>query len=110
MNNTITPDALLAQMRQMIEQTQGSTTQTTEKIPAHSPDSFANLLKSAVNTVNSSQQQAESLAVAFQKGDPNVQMSEVMMSLQKANISFQAMVEVRNKLVNAYQEIMNMQV
>jgi len=39
-----------------------------------------------------------------------VQMSELMVSLQKSNVSFQAMVEVRNRLVSAYQEIMNMQI
>lgn len=110
MSNTITPEALLAQMRQMIEQSQGAAAQPAEKPAAHSPDAFSNMLKTAVNAVNSNQQQASALAEAFQKGDPNVQMSEVMVALQKSNVSFQAMVEVRNKLVNAYQEIMNMQV
>jgi flagellar hook-basal body complex protein FliE len=43
-------------------------------------------------------------------GDPNVQVSEVMVAMQKSNVSFQAMLQVRNKLVSAYQEIMNMQV
>ena len=111
MSNTITPDALLAQMRAMIEQSQGQTPgqAVTEVNPANK-DAFSNVLKSAVDTVNSNQQQAAKLSEAFQKGDPNVQMSEVMVSLQKANVSFQAMVEVRNRLVSAYQEIMNMQV
>lgn len=107
MSNTITPDTLLAQMRAMIEQSQGNT--VSQPNPANK-DVFSNVLKSAVDTVNSNQQQAEKLTEAFQKGDPNVQMSEVMVSLQKANVSFQAMVEVRNRLVSAYQEIMNMQV
>jgi flagellar hook-basal body complex protein FliE len=43
-------------------------------------------------------------------GEPNANLQDVMISLQKANISFQTMVQVRNKLVNAYQDIMNMQV
>ena len=47
---------------------------------------------------------------AFDANDPNVNLQEVMVSLQKANLSFQTMVQVRNRLVNAYQEIMNMQV
>jgi len=109
MSNTITPEALLAQMRQMISQSQGAAQQV-EKTAGQSQDAFSKVLTNAVNTVNSNQQQANQLAEAFQKGDPNIQMSEVMVSLQKANVSFQAMVEVRNKLVHAYQEIMNMQV
>ena len=110
MSNTITPDALLAQMRAMIEQSQGQTvSQISQGNPAEK-DAFSNMLKSAVDTVNANQQQAAKLSEAFQKGDPNVQMSELMVSLQKSNVSFQAMVEVRNRLVSAYQEIMNMQV
>ncbi len=107
MSNTITPDALLAQMRVLIDQTQGKTTNETN--PANK-DVFSDALKSAMDTVNSNQQQASKLTEAFQRGDPSIQMSEVMVSMQKANISFQAMVEVRNRLVSAYQEIMNMQV
>jgi len=107
MSNTITPDALLAQMRAMIDQSQGKT--TVEANPA-GKDVFSDLLKNAVDTVNTNQQQASKLSEAFQSGDPNVQMSEVMVALQKSNVSFQAMVEVRNRLVSAYQEIMNMQV
>lgn len=107
MNNTITPDALLAQMRAMMERAQGVASQQPQTA---SQNGFTDVLKQAVNAVNDQQQQADNLATAFQQGDPNVQMSQVMMSLQKANVSFQAMVEVRNKLVSAYQEIMNMQV
>ena len=107
MSNTITPDALLAQMRAMMERAQGLPSQTTQ---ATSQNGFTDVLKQAVSAVNDQQVQADKLATAFQQGDPNVQMSQVMLSMQKANVSFQAMVEVRNKLVSAYQEIMNMQV
>lgn len=107
MSNTITPDVLLAQMRTLIDQTQGKTVAETSSV---NKDVFSDALKSAIDTVHSNQQQASKLTEAFQRGDPNIQMSEVMVSMQKANISFQAMVEVRNRLVSAYQEIMNMQV
>lgn len=107
MNNTITPEALLAQMRAMMERAQGVSTPPTQTV---SQNGFTDVLKQAVNAVNDQQQQSNNLATAFQQGDPNVQMSQVMLSLQKANVSFQAMVEVRNRLVSAYQEIMNMQV
>jgi flagellar hook-basal body complex protein FliE len=68
------------------------------------------MLKSSVDSVNNVQQQAASLASAFEAGEPNIDLANVMVAMQKANISFQAMVQVRNKLVSAYQEVMNMQV
>jgi len=106
-SNTITPDALLAQMRALMQQSQGLPTPASQSV---SQNGFTDVLKQAVSAVNDQQQQADKLATAFQQGDPNVQMSQVMLSMQKANVSFQAMVEVRNRLVSAYQEIMNMQV
>ena len=71
---------------------------------------FADMLKSAVNEVNEVQQGADKLAQAFQTGQPEANIQDVMISLQKANLSFQTMVQVRNKLVAAYQDVMNMQV
>jgi len=73
------------------------------------PD-FAQLLKDSVNQVNETQQTSSNLATAFEMGDPNVNLSEVMVAIQKASVSFQAMTQVRNNLVSAYKEVMNMQV
>jgi len=50
------------------------------------------------------------LSQRFALGDDSVNLSDVMISMQKAGISFQSTVQVRNKLVSAYQDIMNMQV
>ena len=108
MSNTITPEQLLMQMRAMAAQAGGQSTSETGAVDNQTQ--FGEVLKQAVNAVNDNQQQASRLAEAFQKGDPNVQMAEVMIALQKSNVSFQAMVEVRNRLVSAYQEIMNMQI
>ena len=107
MNNTINPDTLLTQMRAMAAQAQGKTTQSSG---AAGQSDFSDILKQSVEKVNDTQMNANKLADAFQAGDPNVQVSEVMVALQKSNVSFQAMLQVRNKLVNAYQDIMNMQV
>ena len=107
MANTINPDTLLVQMRALAAQAQGKPPAADASV---SRSDFSELLTKALSVVNGQQQDAEKLAEAFQKGDPNVQMSEVMVSLQKAGVSFQAMLEVRNKLVSAYQEIMNMQI
>lgn len=54
------------------------------------------------------QQSATAAAQAFEAGAPNVDITGVMIEVQKAGLAFKAMTEVRNKLVNAYQEIMNM--
>ena len=72
--------------------------------------SFAALLQQGLDQVNSTQNRASSIAAAFERGTPGVELPQVMLEMQKANISFRATVEVRNKLVNAYQEIMNMPV
>lgn len=73
------------------------------------PD-FGEMLRAALDQVNGLQQNAVELAGAFEASDRQVDLAQVMIALQKANVSFQAMVQVRNKLVSAYQEIMNMQV
>ena len=71
---------------------------------------FAQVLQNSINQVNQTQQQAEAMAANFAAGDNSANLHEVMMSLQKANLSFQEMVQVRNKLVSAYHDVMNMQV
>jgi flagellar hook-basal body complex protein FliE len=71
---------------------------------------FVALLKSAVDEVHNAQQDAKQLTEQFELGDNNASLQDVVMSLQKASLSFQTMVQVRNKLVSAYQEIMNMPV
>ncbi|MDH5446334.1 MAG: flagellar hook-basal body complex protein FliE [Gammaproteobacteria bacterium] len=106
-NNTINPEALLVQMRALASQAQSK---PVDASAVEKGDDFAKLLQQSINKVNELQQTGSAKAQSFQKGDPNMQLSEVMVSLQKADVSFKAMVEVRNKLVSAYQEIMNMQV
>ena len=100
---------VLAQMRAMAVAAQGKTASAPVK-PAGDAQDFLAMVRSAVDKVNATQQQAGKLAQAFETGDANVDLASVMISMQKANISFQAMTQVRNKLVAAYQEIMNMQV
>ena len=76
--------------------------------PAQDGQGFGDLLKASMDAVNQAQTTAQDMAAALERGDANVSLPEVMIALQKANLSFQAMTEVRNRLVNAYQEIMNM--
>lgn len=71
---------------------------------------FATLLKNSLDGINGSQVDATRLARDFELGAPNANLNDVMISMQKANLSFQEMVQVRNRLVSAYHDIMNMQV
>lgn len=85
------------------------------KAPAGAPAAsqrtdFAAALQSAVQQVNGTQQEAARLARDFELGKPGANLQDVMLSMQKANISFQTMVQVRNRLVSAYHDMMNMQV
>lgn len=71
---------------------------------------FATILKNSIEQVNTDQVDSKALARKYEIGDKDVNLQEVMVSLQKASLTFQTMVQVRNKLVTAYQEVMNMQV
>ena len=67
-------------------------------------------MKSAIDQVSQVQQSAHQMTQDFASGSSNINLQDVMINLQKANLSFQQMVQVRNKLVSAYHDIMNMQV
>ena len=71
---------------------------------------FGQALKAAIDQVSATQQQAQQMTQDFASGKENVNLQDVMINLQKANLSFQQMVQVRNKLVTAYQDVMNMPV
>ena len=68
---------------------------------------FAKALTAAIDQVNQVQQQAHQMAENFAAGQSDVNLQDVMVNLQKASLSFQQMVQVRNKLVTAYQDMMN---
>lgn len=72
------------------------------------PSDFSKLLSKGLDQVNSTQKTASSLAQAFERGVPGVELPQVMLEMQKASVSFRAATEVRNRLISAYQEIMNM--
>lgn len=72
--------------------------------------SFGEMFKAAIDTVNDVQKQASDLRTRYELGDTSVDLPEVMIAAQKSSVSFQAMVEVRNKMVEAYKTIQNMPV
>jgi len=81
-----------------------------ESAEASSKVSFSDALKAQLDNVSSAQNQAEDMGKRFAAGDDSVNLSDTMIAMQKASITFQATVQVRNKLVSAYHDIMNMQV
>jgi len=105
--NNVSMDQLLSQLRETAAQANGSRLTVND---ADNHLNFTEVLTNAIDKVNDIQQQAGILSDAFVSGDKSVDLTQVVVAGQKANISFQAMVQVRNKLVSAYQEIMNMQI
>lgn len=109
--------AMVAQLRETAARAQGpqgmqgiANPLKANKVQSPEQGGFAQALKASLDQVNSAQNDAANLGKRFALGDDSVNLSDVMIAGQKASISFQATVQVRNKLVHAYQEIMNMQV
>ena len=111
-------DSVLAQIRSLQQQTKMD-------VPAVRPEAlggaakpgvvggagqtdFGRLLKQGLDSVNAAQTQATKTVTAFENGVPGIELSTVMIESQKATVAFRAATEVRNRLVSAYQEIMNM--
>ena len=93
---------VLAQMRLVAAQSSNTLPEQTVNTD------FSQILKDSIDKVNDTQMKAGQLAKAFETGDTDADLAEVMVSLEKASISFESMLRVRNKLVDAYQEVMNM--
>lgn len=70
--------------------------------------SFGAVLRQGLEQVNAAQSRSSDLAAAFERGTPGVELPQVMLEMQKASVSFRAATEVRNRLVEAYREVMNM--
>ncbi|MGS2720426.1 flagellar hook-basal body complex protein FliE [Paraglaciecola aestuariivivens] len=75
-----------------------------------SSQNFAALLSQAVGTVNELQLDSKEKAIAFDMGDKSLSLADVMVAKEKAGIAFEATVQVRNKVLDAYKQIMNMPV
>ncbi len=78
--------------------------------PSTGGSTFGKSLEEALATVSKMQNQSQTLTREFQAENPAVSIEETMIAMQQSSLSFQAVVQVRNKLVAAYSEMMNMQV
>ncbi len=99
-------------MNKMIADLQRLAAQAQAKSPVNpvqtGPGDFSSLFKQAVDGVNGMQQQASKLRKAFELGEPGVDLPQVMVAAQKSSVAFSAMMQVRNKLIEAYKEVMSM--
>ena len=111
MNTISAVDGLLAQMR-VAAAAAGLSTPPVAGMSTAQPAKvdFTSVLKNALDGVAQAQEKSETLQKAFVMGDDKVSLSDTMIAMQKAGINFQAAVQVRSKVVQAYNDIMNMQV
>lgn len=98
-------DNLLAQMRAAVAAAQNQPATT-----AKTATDFAHALRHSLDAVNHTQHQADAMQKAFVLGDDSVSLSDTMIAMQKADLSFKTAIQTRNKMVAAYNDIMNMQV
>jgi flagellar hook-basal body complex protein FliE len=122
MNFPINPlSAALSSIQSMASQAAGGTTAagaanvatgavTGGQSGAASVGSFADALKTSIDKISDNQTKALGEAHAFEIGSPNVSLNDVMVDMQKANVGLQFGLQVRNKLVSAYNDIMQISV
>lgn len=104
-------EAMLAQIRGSVSSLETSKSlRPAEANPSEQSLDFGQILKSQLDQVNARQETAKQLSERFSLGDDSVNLSDVMIASQKSGIALQTTVQLRNKLVSAYHEIMNMQV
>ena len=77
--------------------------------PQAKPASFAATLEDALQSVNAQQQQAGALSESYERGE-TIDIAKVMLARQQASVGFEATLQVRNKLLSAYKDIMSMPV
>lgn len=95
---------LIEQMKMMIAQAEGA------KSTEPSQDTFGATFQQALSQVNALNENSDSLKARFEMGDPSVSLADAMIAGQKANLGLQGALMVRNKVVEAYKEVMNMSV
>jgi len=109
--NPIDTQSLMLQMRSLANQTQAPTAVNPaaeqDESANHGDSPFGELLSQSIEAVSQQQHASKEMKEAFERGE-EVELSEVMLQAQKASLSFQAMTQVRNKLVEAYKEVINM--
>jgi flagellar hook-basal body complex protein FliE len=102
--NSMNINQVLQQIRTNSRNLLGSEVPTTTKAD------FSSLLENSLAKVNAMQTEASSLKTSYELGEQGVDLPQVMISMQKSSLAFEAVTQVRNKFLTAYQEVMNMPV
>ncbi len=107
MKTSMQTNQLLTQMQQISKLAKAGTNTGINPV-AKSGNDFGDLFSKAINNVNQLQMESGRLANQVETGDGGVSLVKAMIASQKAGIAFQATLQVRNRVVSAYQDIMNM--
>ena len=107
MINKVDSNQILMQLRVAAAQAKGEGVNSSSPVESNN---FSTMLNESIEKVNEISQKASAITKRFEMGDPQVTLPEVMIAKAKAGFAFEGMVQVRNKVVDAYQEIMRMQV
>jgi flagellar hook-basal body complex protein FliE len=107
-------EAVLGQIRQYQAQaTEGvnisPTASTVQSLNPTGTSGFADSIKGAIQDVNATQQTSKAMRAAYERGD-DIPLTDVVMQMQKSSLAFEATLQIRNKVLKAYEEIMNMPV
>jgi flagellar hook-basal body complex protein FliE len=105
-------DRILAMRAQILEKNSAlarANASASAAAPAPSSTSFADTMSQALNDVNQGQLQASKVSEAYERGE-TVDIAKVMMARQQASVGFEATLQVRNKILSAYKDIMSMPV
>lgn len=100
----------LQQMQSLATQASGQSMQGGAPSQAVGHGSFGGELQASIQRINQLKLAANDKAMAFQAGDPDIELADVMIDMQKASVASQMGLQVRNRLVSAYRDVMNMQV
>ncbi|MCG3200603.1 MAG: Flagellar hook-basal body complex protein FliE [Gammaproteobacteria bacterium] len=110
MTSGIDMNSVLLQMRAMAARAEGLHSAPAVPQTGQAGGGFGTMFRQAIEQVNSAQQRAIEMSTAAEVGATDADIADVMLAMQKASLGFQTVLQVRNKVVAAYQEIMNMQV
>ena len=102
-------DTAIAKMQELARLASGQSVGASSNGKTENAD-FQNMLQTAIRAVNDAQNDAQVKAQQFSTGNSEMSLEEVMVSLQNANVAFQGMIAVRNRLVEAYRDVINLQV
>lgn len=100
---------MINQMRIMASQSQTQSPGIGGANPAEGASSFGDALSSSIKSVNETQMTSKAMAEAYDRG-ADIPLADVMLNMQKSSMAYQATLQVRNKVLSAYQDIMKMPV